>query len=261
MRLVMCIWAAFWATTVVTVANAEAPEEPPPWSQADEIFGADAMRDARDKVLRNSGGQSFGFLLFNQFEHQFGDDDRFSWNGQANWGGDIHKLWFKSEGHIESGDDEAELQALYSRAVAPFWNLQVGLRQDFEPDNLTHFVVAANGLAPYWFEVDASLFVSDEGDVTTRIESEYELLITQRWILQPRIELNASGSDIASRQVASGFTDIDVGLRLRYAFRREFAPYLGVEWQSALGETRDMRSQAGEDTAELKILLGLRAWF
>ena len=157
--------------------------------------------------------------------------------------------------------DDAEIQALYSRAVAPFWNVQAGVRYDIEPDSLAHGVVALNGLAPYWFEVDASAFLSEKGDVTARIEAEYELLLTQRLILQPRIEANLSAQDIPERETGAGLSTLDAGLRLRYEIRREFAPYVGVEWQSAFGETRDMIKAAGGEGDDIVFLVGLRTWY
>ena len=157
--------------------------------------------------------------------------------------------------------DDAEIQALYSRAIAPFWDVQAGLRYDIEPDGVAHGVVALNGLAPYWFEVDASAFLSERGDLTARVEAEYELLLTQRLILQPRIEANLSAQDIPERETGSGLNSIDAGLRLRYEIKREFAPYIGVEWQSAFGDTRDLINAAGGDGDEVVFLVGLRTWY
>ena len=242
----------------------EAPQSPP-WNQADEIHGEDAMADAREEVLAEGGDQQNFYILFNQLEAQIteGDDD-FVWNGQAWYGGDINKLWFKSEGRasLNGGEvDDAEIQVLYSRAIAPFWDVQAGLRYDIEPDGLAHGVVALNGLAPYWFEVDASAFLSEKGDLTARVEAEYELLLTQRLIFQPRIEANLSAQDIPKRETGSGLNSIDAGLRLRYEFKREVAPYIGVEWQSAFGETRDMIKAAGRNGDEVVFLAGLRTWY
>lgn len=242
----------------------EAPQSPP-WNQADEIYGEEAMQDAREDVLAEGGDQQNFYILFNQLEAQITEgDDSFVWSGQAWYGGDINKLWFKSEGRasLNGGEvDDAEIQALYSRAIAPFWDVQAGLRYDIEPDGLAHGVVALNGLAPYWFEVDASAFFSEKGDLTARVEAEYELLLTQRLILQPRIEANLSAQDIPERETGSGLNSIDAGLRLRYEFKREFAPYIGVEWQSAFGDTRDMIKAAGRDGDEVVFLVGLRTWY
>lgn len=249
---------------VPALAQEEAPENPP-WNQADAYWGEEAMARSREEVQAEAGDQTVLYVLFNQLEAQTGgDEDSLYWNGQANWGGDINKLWIKTEGRASlegEGVDDAEIQALYSRAVSPFWNLQTGVRYDFEPDNLAHGVVALNGLAPYWFEVDASAFLSEKGDLTARIEAEYELLLTQRLILQPRVEANLSAQEIAERETGAGLNSIDAGLRLRYEIRREFAPYIGVEWQGAFGDTKDFIEANGGDASETVFLVGLRAWY
>ena len=246
-------------------AHAQEASDDPPWNQADTIYGEQAMTEARNEVQAEGGDQTVFYVLFNQLEFQTGaEENTFYWNGQANWGGDINKLWIKSEGRASlegNGVDDAEIQALYSRAVAPFWNLQGGVRYDIEPDGLAHGVVALNGLAPYWFEVDASAFVSEKGDLTARIEAEYELPLTQRLILQPRIEANLSAQDIPERETGSGLNSIDAGLRLRYEIKREFAPYIGVEWQGAFGGTRDFIEAAGGEADKTVFLVGLRTWY
>lgn len=246
-------------------AFAEETSGPPPWNQADAIFGEEQMAKAREEVLAEGGNQTNFYLSFNRMEIQsFEEEDAFVWNGQANWGGDIHKLWLKTEGHASlsgGGVDDAEVQVLYSRAISPFWNLQGGLRYDIEPDGSAHAVVAMNGLAPYWVELDASAFLSETGDLTARIEAEYELLLTQRLILQPRIEANLAAQDIPDRETGAGLVSIDAGLRLRYEIVREFAPYIGVEWQSTFGDTRNAIKGAGGDAEEVALLFGVRTWY
>ncbi|WP_281198966.1 copper resistance protein B [Hyphomonas adhaerens] len=241
----------------------EAPA--PPWNQADAYYGKDAMAGARKAVQAGGGAQKSFYVLFNQLETQFSDgSESFYWNGQASWGGDTNKLWFKSEGRTSlngNGIEDAEIQALYSRAISPYWNLQGGVRHDFEPDGLTHAVLAVQGLAPYWFEVDASAFLSEKGDLTGRLEAEYEFLLTQRFILQPRIEANFSAQDIAERETGSGLNSIDAGLRLRYEFVRELAPYVGIEWQSDFGGSRDYTKAAGGDPDQVVVVGGIRTWF
>jgi copper resistance protein B len=184
------------------------------------------------------------------------------WDAQGWYGGDLNKLWWKSEGGLEDGDvGEAELQLLYSRAITPFFDLQAGVRQDFEPGSRTYGVLGLHGLAPYWFEVDAAAFVSDEGDVTARFEAEYDLLLTQRLILQPRAEIEAALDDDPERALAPGFTHADLGLRLRYEIRREIAPYVGMTWSRSLGETADLVSAAGGEDEETAFVAGVQIWF
>ena len=225
-------------------AFAEDTNQTPPWDQADAIYGEDAMADARRDVLAEGGDQKSFYILFNQLEAQMSDEgDSLYWNGQAWYGGDINKLWIKAEAEYSFEDEDledAEIQALWSRAIAPYFDVQAGLRYDLEPKGRTHAVLGVQGLAPYWFEVDAAAFVSTEGDVTARVEAEYELLLTQRLILQPRLEASLSAQDIPDLQLGSGLTSVDAGLRLRYEIVREFAPYIGVEWQSAIGDTADL---------------------
>ena len=157
--------------------------------------------------------------------------------------------------------EEAEVQALWSRAISPYFDLQAGVRYDLEPKGRTHAVIGVQGLAPYWFEVDAAAFVSTQGDVTARIEAEYELLLTQRLVLQPRVEASLSAQDIPALQIGSGLTNVDAGLRLRYEVVREFAPYIGVEWKNAIGDTADLIEASGGDANSTAVLIGVRTWF
>jgi copper resistance protein B len=193
-----------------------------------------------------------GLLLLDRFEHRVqSGEDAWAWDAQGWWGGYTHKLWLKSEGEGESGGplEHADLQALYARRISPYFHLQAGVREELRPEpSRTTGVLAIEGLAPYWFEVNASLFVGN--GVSGRLEAEYDQLLTQRWILQPRAELNFSGSADEQREVRSGLNDIELGLRLRYEIRREFAPYVGVNWTRRIG--------GGSDTA---LVLGLRAWY
>jgi copper resistance protein B len=246
-------------------AVAQDGETPPLWSQADQYYDAEEMAKAREDVLAEGGAQRTYAILFNQLEAQLADgDDSLYWNGQAWYGGDINKVWFKTEGSASlngAGVDDAEVQALYSRAVAPYWDVQAGLRYDLEPDGLAHGVVAVQGLAPYWFEVDASAFLSEKGDLTARLEAEYELRLTQRLILQPRVEANIAAQAIAERQIGAGLTNLDAGLRLRYEIKREFAPYVGVEWQGSFGGTKDLIKAAGGDGDQTVFVAGVRTWF
>ncbi len=190
--------------------------------------------------------------------------DTYVWDLQGWYGGDYDRLWVKTEGEGEQGKspESAELQALFSRRFAPFWDWQLGIRHDFEPSpNRTHLVLGLKGVVPYEFEWDSALFVSDEGDVTARIEAEYDLRITQRLVLQPRLELNAAGSDMPELGLGSGLNSTEMGIRLRYEFRREFAPYIGVSWEQRYGDTADFSRLGGEPTSVTSVVVGVRAWF
>lgn len=184
--------------------------------------------------------------------------------GSVWFGGDKHKAWFKTEVEREEGETEkAELQALYSRAIRPYWDLQMGVRHDFEPesDSRNWGVIALNGLAPYFFEVDSSLFIGEHGGTALRVEAEYELLFTQQWILSPEIEVNFYGQNSPEHHTGSGLSDMEAGLRLRYEFTPQFAPYVGVHYEKKFGNTADFLRDAGEATGNTSWVIGLHAWF
>lgn len=232
---------------------------------ADLYFDPAVMARARQQLVTENGGMRTYAVIVEQLEASFDDDDEsYAWHAQGWYGGDIHRFWWKSEGEgaFENELEDAELQLLYSRAVTPYFDLQAGVRQSyFDGEDRTDLVLGVQGLAPYWFEVGAAAFVSTEGDVTARAEAEYDLRFTQRLILQPSAEINLAAQDIPDLDIGAGFTDVQVGLRLRYEFSRRFAPYVGVEWTSALGETGDIREALGEDTQSTRALIGVRALF
>jgi copper resistance protein B len=234
--------------------NMPAPQESP------------EMADARHMVQMHHGAENFLYVQGDRFEYGSGDGNPYLlWDAQGWYGGDIHKLWVKTEGEVllDGGEvEEAELQALYSRAIWPFFDLQAGVRHDFEPGpQRTYGVVGLQGLAPYMLEVDAAAFVSNKGDVSARIELEYDLLITQRLIAQPRAELNFALQDVPEHGIGSGLSSADLGLRLRYEFVREFAPYIGVSWSRAVGNTAEFARSASEDPSTVSFVAGLRFWF
>ena len=186
-----------------------------------------------------------------------------SWSAQGWMGKDLRKLWFKAEGERAGGDtDEAELQFLYSKAIAKYWDVQFGVRHDFEPSpSRSWAVIGVQGLAPYFFETDIAFFIGDSGRTALRFESEYELRLTQRLILTPEIEVNFYGQDDVDIGIGSGLSDLEVGLRLRYEIRREIAPYIGVNWSRLFGNTRDFAAIAGESSSDAQLVIGLRLWF
>lgn len=236
-----------------------------PWSQADAIFGAEQMAAARAHALHEMGDMPQSVIMADRLELQQDDaDTTLVWDLWARYGGDIDRLWLKAEGEADLGAgvvEDAEIQALWSRAVAAFWDVQVGLRYDIEPDGLAHGVVGLHGLAPFLFEVDAAAFLSETGDLTARVETEYTLLLTQQLILQPRVELEWAASDIPERGVAAGFSHLGAGLRLRYELTGEVAPYLGVEWSRSLGGSADYVRLAGGDREVTRWVAGVRVWY
>ncbi|MNV19873.1 Copper resistance protein B precursor [compost metagenome] len=249
------------------------PEDPLPAAAlsdpphaADRVFDPDAMAEARKVLLAENGDIRTTAVIIDRLEAGVGDDDEsYLWDVQGWSGGDINRFWWKSEGEGDFGGEleEAEVQALYSRAISPFWDVQAGLRQDFrsEGEDTTHLVLGLQGLAPYWWEVDAAAFLSTEGDLTARVEAEYDQRITQRLILQPRFEIEASARDIPELEIGSGLSSIEAGLRLRYEIRKEFAPYVGVEWSHALGSSADYIEARGGEVEDTRFVVGLKAWF
>lgn len=202
--------------------------------------------------------------VLDQFEwRDTSGDNTLSWDAQGWLGKDLRKLWFKTDGERTGGETEdAELQFLYSKAFARYWDFQVGVRHDFEPSpSRTWGAIGIQGLAPYFFETDIAFFVGESGQTAFRLESEYELLITQRLILTPDIEINFYGKNDANVGIGSGLSDAEIGLRLRYEIRREFAPYLGINWTKVFGNTADFARINGQDVSDLQLVVGLRAWF
>lgn len=257
--------AASMATggTALPAGNAPAPAAPEA-NYADRVWGRDAMAPARATLRSEHGGMSFSQLMLNLAEVQFRDGrDGYRWDGEFWYGGDINRLTIKSEGEGTFREDaEGEVQALYSRAVGPYFNLQAGVRQDFAPGpDRTYATVGFEGLAPYWFDVEGALFLSDKGDLLGRLEGYYDQRITQRLVLQPRVELNLSAQDVPSSRLGSGLTDAEAGLRLRYEISREFAPYVGASWERRFGDTARYSRAAGEGTGGFSVVAGIRAWF
>ena len=204
------------------------------------------------------------FMLFDQLEWQ-GDEGNHgvNWDSKGWMGGDRNRLWFRTEGQAEMGHfGHAEAHLLYGRSFARWWDVVVGLRQNFRPGPAQSWLaLGVQGLAPYWFEVEAGAYLSDGGQTAARIEVEYELLLTNRLVVQPLVELNVYGKTNSERGIGAGVSALDAGLRIRYEFRREFAPYLGVIWTNAFGETADFASAAGETGDGRRLVAGLRLWF
>ena len=189
-------------------------------------------------------------------------DNLLTWDTSGWIGRDRDKAWFRAEGEARGGHvEDAELWALYSRNIATFWDVQIGVRQDVEPRSTTYAVIGVSGLSRYFFETNAHLFVSHRGDVTARLEQSYDLLITQRLIAEPHLELNFSAQDVPELTLAAGLNSVEAGLQLRYEIVRKFAPYVDFNYVRTSGETAGLRRAAGRDPEEFTIRAGLRVWF
>lgn len=190
------------------------------------------------------------------------DGGLFTWEGDAWIGGDVNKLWLRSEGESLDGEVEgAWAELLYSRNVATYWDLQAGVRQDFEPVSATSLAIGVQGLAPYQFETEAFAYLSEDGDLGFRASQAIDLHLTQRLILEPEIEAELSAGDVPERGLGAGLTEIGASIQLRYEITRKFAPYVELNHERLLGDTADIAEAAGHDTEETTVRLGVRAWF
>lgn len=232
---------------------------------ADAFYNSAEMARARSAMLKESGGMAFSQLMLDRLEYRMGKGaDGYHWEGEGWIGGDINRFAFKTEGEGAFGGplERAEVQALYSRAIDPWFNLEAGVRHDIRPDpRRTYAVVGIEGLAPYWFEVSAQAFLSNRGDAHLRLEGSYDQRISQRLILQPAAEINVAAQDVPELGIGSGVSDVELGLRLRYEFAREFAPYVGVNWERKLGDTARFARADGERASATSLVMGVRFWF
>ena len=255
-----------------TAAGAPPVAPPPraafsgPEHAADTVWDPQLMaRKRQQKLIDEHGGYSGYMVLLDRLEYRAADGrDGFAWDAEGWYGGDYDRLWIKTEGEGEFGRavETVELQALYSRAIGPWFNLQAGVRYDIRPKpDRGQLVFGVQGLAPYWFEIDAAAFLSEKGDLTARFEAEYDQRITNRLFLQPRVEFDLSAQDVPELGIGAGLSTIEAGLRLRYEVKREFAPYVGVQYERRLGDTADFARVAGEDVGGWAFLVGLRSWF
>ena len=255
--------------TDLPVGDAPAPA-PPIDHYATRIFPAAEIERSHRQMMNESGAQTFGFVMFNLAEYQpRRGGDGFRWDGEGWYGGDINRLTVKTEGEgrfgangSPGGVDEAEVQALYSRAIDPYFNAQVGIRQDLgRGAKRTYATVGFEGLAPYWFEVEGALFLSDKGDVLGRLEGYYDQRLTQRLVLQPRVEFNLAAQDVPASRIGAGLSTAEIGLRLRYEIKRQFAPYVGISWERKVGQTGRYARADGEDAESKGLVVGIRVWF
>jgi copper resistance protein B len=249
------------------------PVAPPPATAlsgpehaADTVFDPALMAAKRQSALINEhGGMTTSRVLVDRLELLARKGrDGYAWEGDAWFGGDYDKLWFKSEGEGEIGGrlEAAEVQALWSRTILPFFDFQLGVRHDVRPrPDRSYLAIGIQGLAPYWFEIDAAAFVSTKGDLTARFEAEYDQRITNQLFIQPRVEFDLAAQDVPELGVGSGLSSAELGLRLRYQFVPEFAPYIGIGYERRFGDTARFARSDGEDIGGWSLLLGIRAWF
>ena len=249
-------------------AEPDIPTGPPPPAPkdhaADRFYDPAAMATARAQLRKEHGGTRVSMVMANLAEYQSQPGGGgYRWDGEGWIGGDINRFVFKSEGDggRRGGLGAAEAQGLYSHAIGPYFDVQAGVRQDFRPHGRTYATVGFQGLAPYWFDVAGALFLSTKGELLGRLESTYDLRLTERLILQPRAELNFAAQNTAETRTGVGLSNAELGLRLRYEIKREFAPYIGVSWDRKVGKTADFARARGEDVGGATFVAGIRAWF
>tara|TARA_R110001606_G_scaffold288212_4_gene436374 strand:- start:5020 stop:6084 length:1065 start_codon:yes stop_codon:yes gene_type:complete len=227
--------------------------------------GAYALPGPRELVLADE--HTFWAVLFDRLEYSDGlsrgVDGAGQYDMQAWYGLDYDRLVVKAEGElVDNSVQESETELLWGHAISTFWDSQLGVKLDTaEGPSRQWLALGIQGLAPYWFEVDANLYVGSQGHVAISVEAEYELLITQRLILQPRVAVSAFSKDDLENGVGKGLSSVTAGLRLRYEFSRKFAPYLGVEWTGQYGNTADLATLEGKPTRQTQVVAGARFWF
>lgn len=205
-----------------------------------------------------------GMVLIDQLEAFHGRDANGQvWEAEGWYGNDTNKLWIRTEGERSRGKlDDGDLEAFWNHGIATYWGTQLGVRQDFgEGPKRTWAAFGVQGLAPYWFELQATAYAGANGRTAARLRAEYELLFTQRLILQPEAEVNLYGKNDPQRRIGSGVSDVQFGLRLRYEFHRQFAPYIGVNWVRRIGTTADYARQDRLPVLDRQIVAGVRIWF
>lgn len=231
-------------------------------AMASPAMAEETKEEKRAEMQQEHGGEIMHMF---RLETDYGttrDGGVGNWDGEGWIGTDENKLWLKTEGEYADGKiKEGEAWALYSRNIATFWDAQAGIRQDFGASPNTYATFGFTGLAPYYFETEAHLFVSKDGDVTARFRQENDVLLTQKLIVQPYVEVNLSAQDVPEMDMGAGIVDGKVGLQTRYEFTRKFAPYVDVSYGRKFGETASIAGNNGEDKDELVGSVGLRLMF
>jgi copper resistance protein B len=230
----------------------------PDYSEGQTMSMLPGMSESMDDAAR------FGKVLIDQLEYVHASDaNGAAIDAQAYYGGDSNKLWFKVDGERTSGRlRDTRIEVLGDHATSAFWDAQMGVRRDFGGGpGRTWAAIGIQGLAPYWIDIEATAYVGQSGRTAMRVEGEYDIMLTQRLIFTPDLELNAYGKTDAARHIGSGLSNVELGLRLRYEISRKFAPYVGIDWNRRFGKTADLMREAGEPASERQVVAGVRIWF
>jgi len=201
--------------------------------------------------------------ILNQLEGRFGETSSFRWSGEARLGTDEHRLWLRSEGRLAGGKvEDGQHELLYARPISTYFNVMAGGRYDLDSAPGRGWgAIGIEGLAPLFFRVAATGYVGGDGRLAAKLEGSYDLLLTQKLILQPQIEMNFYSQADPARDLGSGLAEIDAGIRLRYEITRKVAPYVGVTYAGKFGGTADFARASGHATNEVRFTVGLRTWF
>ena len=255
-------WLAVgWLLPALALAQTESAREhvppAPPTTQVHDMSYADMARMmGMDDRARSTK------VMLDEREWREGDTSELGWEAAAWHGGDLNKVWLSAEGAREDGASHARIELLWDRVATRWWKTRAGVRVDTgDGPSRTWAAVGVAGMAPGLIELEASAYVGESGRTALRVQAEYDLLLTQRLVLQPEIEVNLYGSDDPARLIGSGLSDLEAGLRLRYEVRRELAPYVGLSWTSRFGGSADLARAHGEDAREWRWLAGVRIWF
>lgn len=247
-----------------SASEESAPPPVPVDHAADGIYPPDRMAAARETMM-DEMRFSTASVMVDEFELRAGRHaDGYAWDAEAWYGGDIDRLALATEGEGLKGGapEQAELRAAWRHALDPWFNLEVGVRHDIRPDpERSYAMLGIEGLAPYWFEVEGQVFLSNKGDAHARFQARYDQRLTQYLILQPKVELNAAFQDVPELRTGAGLDTVELGLRLRYQIVPEFSPYVGVTWERKLGRSADYARADGDSPSQLQAMLGIRAWF
>ncbi|MEO8849291.1 MAG: copper resistance protein B [Casimicrobiaceae bacterium] len=236
---------------------------PPPPDARDPDY-SDGIAHQSMRGMDMNDDASLLYVLFDNLEYRHsGDGNAQAVDAQAWYGGDRNKLWLKLDGERSDGRLGAtRTEALWNHAIATYWGSQIGMRHDLGDGPSRNWAAfGVQGLAPYWFDLQATAYLGQSRRTALRVEAEYELLLTQRWILQPDVEINFYGKNDHARGIGSGLSDLDFGLRLRYEITRKLAPYVGVVWNRKFGNTADYARAVGGDNQETQLVAGFRIWF
>jgi copper resistance protein B len=213
------------------------------------------------RIMEMDDTESVGRVLVDQLEYRDGDATRdAAWDAQARYGSDYNKAVLRTEGTWTSGSEaQGRADLLWDRIISRWWSLQAGARYDFGGGPGRGWAaLGVAGLAPYWLDTEATFYLGDSGSVAARLKLETDLLLTQRFTLQPEVELNAYSRADAARQQGAGISDLSTGLRLRYVVRREIAPYMGLAWSRRFGETAQLLRDATQAPNVLQWTVGVR---